>query len=415
MIAYNVQYSGNEIIPSIYSPNIIMFGGGSAQKDITSALIRKGAKVTRIVSVVDDGGSSGLLKDMFNAIPIGDIRNALLSMAQVSDCPKNLIRLLNQRLPKDISDYAVLEELSKIISMDHPLVKGIRPDSQKEISRFLELFMKELDQSNRHKTKFNLANASIGNLVLMGAYFQYSRDLTSAIYAFKKLCNIRDSVWPTSLDGNIHLGVIFENGSIMIGEHNITSLDRNFDTRRIKKIFLTNNKHITETGYNSIMPMAYQEAIKAINNSEIIIYGPGSFFTSVLPHFLIEGIAESISNRSVPKILISNILQDNETYGYELSELLNIFFDTIKNNYCLKIEKRQFITHIVANSSITIFDSNLRDRDYLPLGNLAFLIEEFISTHIKDYEDPNRKGYHDPNNTAEEIFRISEKEKASSG
>ena len=403
MISFNTS-SNND-------PNIIIFGGGSAQGDITSALIRLGARVTRIVSIGDDGGSSGSLRDAFGVVPVGDIRNALVSMAQAFNSPKKLISFLDGRFHEDITEEALWDELNDMISMDHPLMNGIHPDSQKSLSRFLTYFKKELDKFDWSKKRFKLANMSIGNLVLIGAYFGNSNNLNSAIDALKKLCNIRGSIWPTSLDGNIYLGAFLEDGSIILGEHNITKRDRIMDKRRIKKIFLTNKKDANKTGHNSVRAVANREVINAINKANIIIYGPGSFFTSILPHLLVDGIAESISGRNVPKILIGNICQDNETHEHKLVKLVNIFLNTAQDDYISQTKAKRFITHIMAHKPIRGFDPCPKKGEYLPLGDVTSLSKEFISTRIKDYENPEKKGYHDPVITAEEVIRIWKEEK----
>lgn len=385
-------------------PKILLFGGGTAQHEITKSLMLSGANVTRIVSAVDDGGSSGVLRNYFGTGPVGDIRKAMVSMSQVSCTQEELLRLLSYRFPKIADQKDLRMEFEKMISGEHVLIRDIHTNIKGVIISFLSALTDNMRYIRETKGDLTLNNASIGNLILLGAYFKYSNNINISINNLKKLCQVEGTVFPTTTDGSIYLGAILEDESIILGQSNITKLDRIQNRHKIKEIFLFRKEGTDYVDY--AVAEANPEVTREIRAADLIVYGPGSFFTSVLPHLLIDKIAETIANRDVPKILIGNIFRDNETYNLNLETLVDIFLKYATDKCAKQSDTIKFITHVMANKPTKFLKSSTDYQLYLPLGNLDSLIDVDISIILKDYENHERRGHHEPRTVANDVLSL---------
>jgi uncharacterized cofD-like protein len=161
-------------------------------------------------------------------------------------------------------------------------------------------------------------------------------------------------------------------------------------------------------GNESVKAKPNPVVIQEIKNADLIIYGPGSFFTSILPHLLIDEIAETISHKNAPKILIGNISSDNETYKLDLEKLIKIFI-TVADKKCPdQARRKQFITHVIAHlpsRGTNSLDAN--GESFLSTGNLENFNKQGISIIIDDFQYPEMYGYHNPIKIAKYILSIA--------
>lgn len=387
--------------------NIVIFGGGSAQREVTHKLINFGANITRIVSSIDDGGNSGVLRKAFGIIPVGDIRSALTGMAEVSDCPPSIVELLKLRISLKTTNKKILEKIIELISNDDLSTKRVPEEMLTLFRDYLSVFIYKFFNIDNNE-KYSLINSSIGNLILVGAYFKHHKNINLAIIEIINTCKIKGSVWPAMLDGCISLGAIFDDGSILIGESNLTNLNRNINRRAVKKIFLNLGL------YDEIRPISVKAnpyAIESIRNADVIIFGPGSFFTSILPHMLVKEIVDATSDSNAPKILIGNIREDNETYNLNLEEIVSIFLDTALKTNNFASTPSDFLTHIVANRYDYKDHPNGEIKRYLQSGQLESLCNIGITNFIKNYEKSDKMGFHDSRLLVSDIIEIIKKYK----
>ena len=225
-------------------PKIVAVGGGTGLSTLLKGLKEYTSNITAIVTVADSGGSSGRLRDQFDILPPGDIRNCLVALADVEPLMRDLFQF---RFAKDTE----------------------------------------------------LSGHSFGNLFIT-AMTKLTGDFEKAIKESSRVLAIRGRVIPSTLD-NISLIAEYIDGSIVEGEAKIphTSL-------AIKRVYLKPRD-----------PSATKEAIKAIREAELIILGPGSLYTSIIPNLLIKEITDEICVRSIPKIYICNVMtQSGETDTY---------------------------------------------------------------------------------------------------
>lgn len=250
-------YNRKELIDIIYEkrflakgPRIVVIGGGTGLSTILAGLKEYTSNISAIVTVADEGGSSGKLREEFGILPPGDIRNCLVSLAEAP------------QLMRDLFQYRFSEGGG---------IKG----------------------------------HSFGNLFIT-AMTQITGSFNAAIKESSEILAIRGKVLPSTLD-IVRLQAEYDDGTVCAGEDKIPQLGK-----VIKKIVLIPQN-----------PQPNPEAVKAIKEAELIILGPGSLFTSVLPNLLIGDITSSIVKKNVLKIYICNIMtQKGETQGFTASQHL---------------------------------------------------------------------------------------------
>ena len=161
----------------------------------------------------------------------------------------------------------------------------------------------------RFKTGEGLEGHSFGNLFLT-ALCAITGNMVKAIKESASVLNIRGVVLPATLD-DMKLGAEFEDGRIVHGESSIPEAHG-----QIKKLF-------TEPADCKALP----EAIDAIGDADLIILGPGSLYTSVIPNLLVNGIVDAILKAKAKKIYVCNIMtQPGETTDYTVASHINALF-----------------------------------------------------------------------------------------
>lgn len=227
-------------------PKIVAIGGGNGLSTMLRGLKSHTRNLTAIVTVADDGGGSGMLRQDLGMPPPGDIRNCMQALANVEP---------------------VMEQLLSY--------------------RF---------------TEGSLSGQAFGNL-LLAALNGISDSFDHAVARMSEVLAITGRVLPVT-NADVQLEAIFENGSRVIGESKIFQFKKEQDCR-IKQVRLLPEN-----------PPALPEALKAIEEADLILLGPGSLYTSVIPNLLVDGIVDAICASSALKLYICNIMtQDGETEG----------------------------------------------------------------------------------------------------
>ena len=154
-----------------------------------------------------------------------------------------------------------------------------------------------------------LEGHNFGNLFLSALEQTTGGNFMSAIDCAAEILEIKGRVVPVTLT-NTRLKAELENGQIINGEHHV---EQDRKPSRVKRVFLIPT------------PKANPAAIKAISKADLIVIGPGSLFTSILPNLVVPGVAAAIKRSRAKKIFVCNIMtQANETPGYTLADFLQI-------------------------------------------------------------------------------------------
>jgi uncharacterized cofD-like protein len=359
-------------------PHIVLFSGGTACRSTNLALCSKPVRLTRIVPAWDSGGSSKVIRESLGVLAVGDIRQALMTMAHGEGRAGDVVKVCNARLTSG-AEADARTEFSLYAEGRHPLLERMEPGLRGAILNYLRTFRAAIGAD------FDFRNGSIGNFILTGAHLAHNRDINTAIFVFRKLCDVTGHVWPSTAADGVALSAVLNDGSRVEGQHRVTGLDDGQSRTGIREVSLT--------AAGGGVP-ANEAVIESLESADAIVFGPGSFFTSVLPHFLVEGVVPAIArNIHARRIFIGNILQCRETGGLDLARMLEIAAGLwqVKGG----ADVRPF-THVLANRQLLPFEKTVGAFAYLGNGAL-----EEASAHlgtealIGEFEDPWQRGNHD--------------------
>lgn len=268
-------------LPAAKPINVVAIGGGTGLATLLRGLkTRKEFDITAIVTVADDGGSTGRIRREFDIPAPGDIRNCIVALAEDES---RVARLFNYRFDKDGSE---------------------------------------------------LHGHSFGNLFIT-AMTQVTGSFEQAVVESARVLASRGEVLPSTLE-NIQLGAEFRDGTVVIGESEI-----GHSHKRIARLFI----HALDRSDGSA-PQVYEPAITAIRAADLIILGPGSLYTSVIPNLLFEQVSNAIRASQSPVVYICNVAtQAGETDGFgardHIAEVRRYLGDTE-------------LTHILVNSNRSV-------------------------------------------------------------
>lgn len=238
---------------------VVVIGGGHGQSAILRGIKKiDDIDITAIVTVADDGGSTGRLRRHFHIPAMGDIRNVLISLAE----------------------------------------------SETLLSTLMEYRFESTQGEDQDVMGHNL-----GNLILT-AMTQASGSFMESVTTLSKVLNVKGRIVPASSQV-ITLFAEMEDGTIVRGESNIPDINN-----RIRRVFYEETV--------SAMPAA----VEAIMTADIIIYGIGSVYTSILPNLIIPAIQQAIHQSPAKVVYFCNAMtQPGETDGYTMEDHVNAFFE----------------------------------------------------------------------------------------
>jgi len=232
-------------------PKIVAIGGGTGLSILLRGLKEFTPNITAIVTVADDGGGSGILREDLGMLPPGDIRACLLALANTEPTMEKLLQY-----------------------------------------RF---------------TDGQLKGQSFGNLFIAAMNEIYG-SFELAIKEASNVLSITGKVYPMTLE-DVSLHAELENGDIINGESNIPE-EVKAKCCRIKRMFM-----------NPKVSFPLIEAVEAIKDADLIVLGPGSLYTSIVPNLLVNDMVDTIYNSKAPKVYICNVMtQPGETDGFGVLE-----------------------------------------------------------------------------------------------
>ena len=235
-------------------PRVVAIGGGNGLSTMLRGLKNRVRDLTAIVTVADDGGGSGMLRQDLGMLPPGDIRNCMQSLANVEPIMSELLAY-----------------------------------------RF---------------TEGSLAGQSFGNL-LLAALNGICGSFDQAVARMSEVLAISGRVLPVTNE-NVQLEATFENGTHVVGESRIFQFKKEQNCR-VERVRLIPER-----------PAPLPDAIAALERADLIILGPGSLYTSVIPNLLVEGIPQAIRRSEAVKLYVCNIMtQEGETEGMTAADHVN--------------------------------------------------------------------------------------------
>ncbi|WP_372370749.1 GAK system CofD-like protein [Candidatus Uabimicrobium sp. HlEnr_7] len=321
-------------------PKILFFSGGSALKKLSQQLIRYTHNSIHLITPFDSGGSSATLRQAFEMIAVGDLRNRLMALADqsVRGAPE-IYELFGTRFSQDPNEI-LIKELHSLVDGSHYLVKNISNPMRKIIRYNLQFFAQKMTKN------FPLQGANIGNLILVGGYLNYNRNIDSVIFLFSKLVEVRGVVRPI-IGGNYHLATELENGQFFVGQHLITGKETPEITSPIKRIYLTKSLDSKK----EVQPTIHEKIKNTIKKAELICYPMGSFYSSLIAHFIPQHTATAIAQNSCPKILILNYGKDPEQLGMTPSSTVKMLLSYLQRDFSKEVPTHKLLNFVLLDSS----------------------------------------------------------------
>lgn len=357
-------------------PHIVLFSGGTACRALNIALCALPVRLTRVVPAWDSGGSSKVIRDSLDVLSVGDIRQALMTMAHGEGRAGDVVKICNVRLTSGSAGDA-RTEFAFYAEGRHPLLERMEPGLRGAILNYLRTFRAAVGPD------FDFRNGSVGNFILTGAHIAHNGEINTAIFVFRKLCDIAGHVWPSSTMSGLDLSAVLDDGRTVEGQHRVTALEEE-----------TGIRSIALSGRGEEAARANEAVLESLEDADAIVFGPGSFFTSLLPHFLVDGIVPAIArNRQARRVLVGNILQCRETRGLDLARMARIAAEAWRASG--GGERRPF-TDILANRRLLPFEKTVGAFAYLSAGDLdeaASALGATVTTG--EFEDPWQRGHHD--------------------
>ncbi|HPQ68157.1 MAG TPA: 2-phospho-L-lactate transferase CofD family protein [bacterium] len=283
---------------------LVFISGGSALNSLASTLAEKGLFSTHIISAFDNGGSSRFLREAFNCIAIGDIRNRLCAIGgHGSQHSKNILTLFRKRLSENKPQVVLKNTVESLASGNSELPSDVPAEILHEITLSLDALLTNIPK------QFDWRNGSIGNFILIGRYL-LERNWENVLNWAHKIIGACGEVVPITTNG-AHLGAVLKNGRKVLGQSTLTDQKRPIESPIDKIQLYRSDKNYAQ--YARAVP--FPHALESINSASVIIYSWGSFYTSILPAFLVDDVSEAVVNRSIPKVLLLNPFRDAELIG----------------------------------------------------------------------------------------------------
>jgi len=246
-------------------PKVVAFGGGHGLSATLRALKRLTDQLTAVVTVADDGGSSGRLRQEFDCLPPGDLRMALAALT--GDNPEG-------RLWADVLQ-------------------------------------------TRFTGQGPLAGHAVGNLLIY-ALWQRDPDPVKGLDQVGRLVDAQGRVLPMS-----SLPLVISAEVACLDEANPDQITRVVGQEHVA----TTPGEVLSIAVEPVNPPACREAVASILEADFLVFGPGSWFTSVVPHLLVPELAEAILASDAHKICLLNLLPSDETRGFTPSRHIEILSD----------------------------------------------------------------------------------------
>jgi uncharacterized cofD-like protein len=294
-------------------PRIVAIGGGTGLSSLLRGLKTYTSNLSVIVTVADDGGSSGRLRDEYRILPPGDFRQCLIALADAEPLMKQLF--------------------------DHRFKEG------------------------------SLNGHSFGNLFIM-AMADVTGNFEHALRESGKVLAVKGTIVPSTLQDVTLVASI--NGHTVEGESKIPQ----------------QNAPITQVFLKPDGAQVNPEAAQAILNAELVVIGPGSLYTSILPNLLVEGMVEAIKASPALKVLICNLAsQKGETEGYCVDDYLRVIREHVGSNIFDFVLVNSNHSHApTGGQSQVIFKAE----DATKHPEVRFIPADVVNVRLPSHHDPDK-------------------------
>ncbi|MBK8984788.1 MAG: YvcK family protein [Chloroflexi bacterium] len=271
-------------------PHIVAIGGGTGMPTLLRGLREYTRNITAVVTVADDGGSSGRLRRDLGLLPPGDFRNNIAALSR------------DETLMTQVLQY-----------------------------RFGGSVAGQMSENGAGNGRSELQGHAFGNL-LLAALTGITGSFDEALLAAERVLGLRGRVLPSTLEPITLVADVLVDGRVrrVVGESAIPEA----------------GGHIQHLCLEPDRVHAYPPVLKAILQADLIVMGPGSLYTSILPNLLIPDLATALQHARAPKIYICNLaIQPGETDNYTVADHVAAILQHLPTN---------FLDIVLANDNLTV-------------------------------------------------------------
>ena len=335
-------------------PRVVAIGGGTGLSTLLRGLKEHTSNITAVVTVADDGGSSGVLRTELGIPPVGDIRNCIVALA---DAEPLMAELLQYRFP------------------------GGETGSRAEAAQGNHPGEGEGEGGGGK----GLAGHAVGNLLIAAMCAVEDGDFEEGIRRMNRVLAVRGQVVPVSAE-TLTLHARLADGSVIDGQSRIAR------ATGIERVWLSPDG-----------VLAAEDALAAIAEADVVVLGPGSLYTSLLPALLLPQIRAAVAATSALRVFVCNVAtQSGETAGYDLAGHVEAL---------VAHSAPGIVDVVLANNE---FGARARQQPY-PAEPVRLRwppeVESAPRLILDDVVDRDDAHHHDPARLAASILRIFERER----
>lgn len=362
----------------------VFCGGRGSASIIKHFMGYSNIELTLLVNAYDDGKSTGELRRLIPGFlgPSDFRKNFSYLIDFYSPEQQGLYDLLEYRFKKNFSKISFLNFSLDCRSSDKRsfffeisnLITSIHTEKQEIILRSIKIIANFISKNEK---SFNFEDCSFGNLVFGGFFLLNNNNFNACIGQYANLINSEVKICNVSVGVNRKLVALKENGYFVRSESGIVN---NQNRKKIRQIFLVEEfflntlkniqkKHLIA---NQSIPSISLEAKKAIVNSDILIYGPGTQHSSLYPSYMICHKAIKVSKAK--KYFILNLDYDNDIYNFKTKDIVKkalFYLNDVKNFY--KTIDLIFVDRLCKFNNLK-----------LSFQNAKIILKDFRSNHSKE-------------------------------
>ena len=394
--------------------NIVLFSGGSGTKSISEFLVAQpNVSFTILINCYDDGHSTGRLRRFIpGMLGPSDVRKNISRLMPSTDrCYEALRILSDHRLPVGMTRAEALP-LVRAIADGNPqaLPKELRKQRDcltvrqaRGLSAFATAFLEYEISEAAAGRYFDYTDCALGNIYFAGCYLASNRDFNAAVETFASLHEIKATLLNVTQGENLFLVAEKEDGSFFLNEADLVA-----SPAKIKRISLIHEQEALSLElYGKDLPLAEirerlgkaerlpainPQAQKTLEEADVIIYGPGTQHSSLLPSYLTQHVGAYIAgNRSADKVFIANIRRDVDIQLDDANDLADKLFEAMQRGSPeAQIEWRDAVTHFFVQRQNT--DNN---PVYVPfdLSTFRYPVDTVIARDWEAGEGRHEGGY----------------------
>ena len=402
--------------------DIVIFAGGRGNKNLFFEMKKQMKKINQlsvIINGLDDGASTGEIRRLFHykAHGISDFLKAILSLSP----NQKLINAMEARFPmvnsfeerlllyRNLHKMLYKNFLPKYLSSLSELPEKTKKTIIKKFIIFFDYFYQNRDEI------IDIEDFKIGNILFGAMLVENHLDFNKAINSFSKFCNLNKNIRIYENTNSVrYLSGLLKNGTLLPNEASVV-LTRTTDSikdiyqmtnpitmnqiRKLSSIEIDDKIHFLKSLRN--IPTYNQEIKERILNGDIIVYGSGTPYSSILPSLETKGIADLIIKNKAPKVMIANLKKETNNF-LSVSDLVNDLYKYLNRSTSKRLNKKDLLTHLIVN------DSTYEESNSITLDEEKILNQYPWLTIIKgNFSDPSNSYSHNGKNVLKALLKIA--------